>query len=1023
MNALTKQRALELFDELCDLETAERSRQIDRRCGDDAELRAAVQRLLAEDDAEHTRDPLSLGGGEGFLVRELAGSVSRSHPDRIGRYRVIREVGRGGMGVVYEAKQEDPSRRVALKVIQSGYAGDELLKRFRREAQVLGQLQHPGIASVFEAGTADVDGTQVPFFAMEYIEGHPLDTHIAEQALSRREILHLFERICEAVQHAHDRGVVHRDLKPSNILVLRSGTTTSADLTSPRDRIGGTPKVLDFGVARILDEGENGVTLQTAPGQIIGTLSYMSPEQLMGAPDRIDARADVYAIGVMLYRSLSGRMPVDVGGLPVPVATAKLRETEPSRMSAFEPSLRGDIETIVATALDHDPNRRYRSAGELGDEIRRFLADEPIAARPASTLYQARKFAQRNRALVAGLLASFVLLVAGVLGTSVGLASALQANDRLEQTNTSLEDANDNLERTISFQQRQLRSVDLQAVGLAQRQRLLESVAPEQQEAFAELLKNVNFTDQARLTLDESFFAPTSDAIDLEFENEPATQGRLHGAIGDARKSLGLFMEAERSFDRSIELLLSAGLEDGAPLLDAVEARASLLHDQGLDTDSEQEYREQLASLEASSDSDPERRLRLSLGLARSLFRQGRMDEAEEYARTANDGFEAMFEAAVRGAPGDERALEASRLDSLITLARIRRGAGALQESIQLLEEAYADLQENLGAEHNLTREVMSALVYALVDVGRFAEAESIAREAIRIGEDVNGENHPTTLNLLGALCRVLSYSGRLAEAEEIRWEQLERTRLTLGSSHQSVAVIMGNLARDISSQGRFEEAEALYVEALAITDRTLGPDHPNNLGLLVNLATLKSETGRRIEAVDYYRRALEGFRREIGPEHPNTILLMSNLGLTLQRLERYDESRQVLGDAVEAARRGLGRDHPETLYAEYNMAALLIDRRMLDEGEPYCLASFEGRRSLLGNDHRDSLSSLRQIAELRLLQERFEEAEQLSIESAERHARVFGESHQYVGDSRDLAAQAAAGMKSRTNPGDGERP
>jgi WD40 repeat protein len=327
-------------------------------------------------------------------------------PDVTG-YRVIRLIGRGGMGAVYEAEQDNPRRPVALKMIRPGIGSPDIVKRFTREAHVLGRLHHPGIAQVYAAGLAD-DGQ--PFFAMELVQGPPLLQYAHEQQLDAGARLGLMARICDAVQHAHDHGIIHRDLKPANILVDETGQ----------------PRILDFGVARA-----TAVDLQTTAGteigQVVGTLAYMSPEQVGGDPAAVDRRSDVYALGVILFQLLAGHLPYSLQGLPLAEAARMIHDRDAERLGSVNTSLRGDVETIAAKALEKDKDRRYATAVALAADLRRYLAGEPIMARPASAWYQFRKFARRNKAAVGGAAATFTALVAGLaLAITFGMGEAEQ---------------------------------------------------------------------------------------------------------------------------------------------------------------------------------------------------------------------------------------------------------------------------------------------------------------------------------------------------------------------------------------------------------------------------------------------------------------------------------------------------------------------------------------------------------------------------------------------------------------------
>jgi serine/threonine protein kinase len=296
----------------------------------------------------------------------------------IGQYRVLRLIGTGAMGAVYEAWQEQPRRVVALKLFKPGLMSLELLRRFERESRALGRLQHPGIAQVYEAGTADTGFGPQPYFAMELIRGENLLEYVEKHQLATRQRLEIVVRVCEAVHHAHQRDLIHRDLKPANILVDEAAQ----------------PKILDFGVAH-LTNSETQTSLQTTVGQLVGTLAYMSPEQALADPLALDTRSDVYALGVILYQLLSGRLPYKFGK-SMPEALRVIREEDPAPLGTFDPNYRGNIETIVAKALEKDKARRYSSAAELSSDLQRHLRDEPISARPPGAGYQLRKFLRRN---------------------------------------------------------------------------------------------------------------------------------------------------------------------------------------------------------------------------------------------------------------------------------------------------------------------------------------------------------------------------------------------------------------------------------------------------------------------------------------------------------------------------------------------------------------------------------------------------------------------------------------------------
>jgi WD40 repeat protein/predicted Ser/Thr protein kinase len=413
-----------LFYQAADLPPAEQRTLLDAACADDPGLRAEVEKLLARDAHLRTDDVkagffisplLRLPPDATVITDPLAAAERPVLPARIGPYRIVRRLGEGGMGTVYEAEQDNPRRRVALKVIRPDLVTPDMVNRFSQEAQILGRLQHAGIAQIYGAGVA-ADGQ--PYFAMEFIHGLPLDKYARSHGLDAAARLNLVARVCDAVQHAHDKGVIHRDLKPANILVDETGQ----------------PKVLDFGVARAADADLRTQAERTRTGQLLGTLSYMSPEQVVADPATLDARSDVYTLGVILFELLADRLPYHLDHLPLPEMARVIREQEPSRLGSVNPVFRGDVEIIVARALEKDRARRYQIAAELASDIRRYLADEPIRARPPSALYQLAKFARRHKALVSAVAGILAALAVGLVGTILFAVRAAEERTQAEQS-------------------------------------------------------------------------------------------------------------------------------------------------------------------------------------------------------------------------------------------------------------------------------------------------------------------------------------------------------------------------------------------------------------------------------------------------------------------------------------------------------------------------------------------------------------------------------------------------------------
>src|SRR6185437_3992451 len=415
--------------------------------------RACMQPPDPSQDATVHDLPTLAGSGPGTIpapVQELDATLA-AHPhaaaaapggapsafsdsqSRVGSYTITGRLGEGGMGVVYEAMQDNPRRPVALKIIRGAFADEQAVRMFQREAQVLGRLRHPGIAAIYESGRTP-DGQH--YFAMELVRGRRLDEFVRGLAQDQskavlRQKLRLFLLICDAVSYAHQRGVIHRDLKPANVLVQEAEAVSVSTLTPSivAESQGGV-KVLDFGLARIAEDELGGASLATQPGTIQGTVPYMSPEQVRGATDQIDVRSDVYALGVIFYEMLAGALPYDLRKASLPEAARIICDQAPQPLP---PAFPRELNTIVGKALEKAPAQRYQSVAAFAEDIHRFLSDQPILAQPPSTIYQLRKLVTRHK-LGFSAAAALVILLAGVaVAMTVQAGRIAVQRDRAEQ--------------------------------------------------------------------------------------------------------------------------------------------------------------------------------------------------------------------------------------------------------------------------------------------------------------------------------------------------------------------------------------------------------------------------------------------------------------------------------------------------------------------------------------------------------------------------------------------------------------
>ncbi len=965
--------AFEIFDEVCDLPSTQRAAVLNERCGDNDALRSLVEQMLSKDDDVASGGRIEPGLGAG-LVGQVDDSVGTPEiPKTIGAYRIVGIIGQGGMGIVYEAEQENPKRRVALKVVRHGLDTPSLRQRFHQEAHVLGQLKHPGIAQVYEAGSARVGQATLPYFAMEYLDGVPLTR--AAQNLEAADRIELVARICDAVQHAHQKGVVHRDLKPANILVIAQATSEVSRTGSLADRIG-QPKVLDFGIARLLDSDAQLTTIQTQAGQIVGTLAYMSPEQVTGDSRLVDTRSDVYALGVILFELMTGRPPYDLSGKAIVEAGRVIKEGEPQLAGTINHELRGDVETIIAKAIEKEPDRRYDSAADLANDLRRYLRHEPIEARQPSAFYQFRKFAARHRAVVGGVVASFVLLLLGVTGTTIGLSRALRAQDQLEQRNTELEDV-------VGFQASQLARLDVERMGTDLRAFLLSVTPIDDRSVLDQALSHVNFTSAALDNLKRNVFDRTQDAIDERFEDQPFIQARMLETMASTLQQLGLPGAAIKPAEKALTLRKDALGEADSASIDSLALLGRLRLDLGEFDDAERIVCEVIELRTTNLGPDHVGNLDAQFDLGAIQLRRGDFSVAIKTLREVADQFE------VHRGPDSP-----STMKALATLGVAYRNAGDHEQALTVARDALDRRRQALGPKHADTLNSLSNVASALREQGRFADAIPLQRDVLEIRRQALGDDHPKTLNAMANLAETLLQVNELSESESLAREAFERRSTALGPDHRDTLTALNNLASVLDSQGLWDKAEPLYRESLERHRRALGDDHLNTLLAMGNLGYALNALGDVDAAEQLYRDSLAGRRRTLGDNHRSTLNAIGNLAVLLLNSGRAEEAEPLYYESLNRRRESLGDDHPSTLNAIYNMGNMLMRVGKLDEAEPYCVDALAKYQKLLGENHIGALYSLSNLGELRLQQGRLDDAQKLYKEALERRTKVFGPDH-----------------------------
>jgi tetratricopeptide (TPR) repeat protein len=830
-----------LLQAVLDRTPAERDGFLRQACTGDAELEREVYSLLISQ--QKAGSFLEMDAME-VAARALARRTQDHADSLIGKtlshYRIVEKLGGGGMGVVYMAEQENPRRIVALKVIKPGFANAEVIRRFQQESRALARLQHPGIAQIYEAGAWDTGAGPQPYLAMEFIRGYALPDYVETRRPDVRQRLHLLAKICEAVEHAHQRGIIHRDLKPGNIIIGEDDQ----------------PRILDFGVARVTSS-EPHATGQTDLGQLIGTLAYMSPEQVLADPLELDTRSDVYALGVILYELLAGRLPYTLGRL-LHESIRTIREQDAAPLSSICRLYRGDIETIVKKALEKDKERRYASVADFGADICRFLKDEPIAARRPAATYRLQKFATRHKALTALLVVVFILLVAGITASSWEAARAqraeLSALRERDRASASEQIANEERDRALAAERAATMARNL-AVAETQRADTKAAVANAVDDFLTnDLLAQAGADAQAQPNIRPDPDLKVRTALDRaaarlagKFRTQPLIEASIRQTIGNAYTQLGLYPEAQKHLERALELQLrTLGQNDSETL--------NTMYD-----------------------------------LACNLYRYQR-----EYARA-----EGLFRKVLqtrRHVLGPEHPLTLETMNKLADLYRYER---KYTEAQLLFSQALPEFRRTLGESHPWTLDTMNNQAILYEKRGLNAEAEQMFKKAWEGCVRVLGEDHPETLIVGDNLALLYRGEGRFSEAEPIFIDILAVRKRVLGDDHSETRATLNYLAHLYLTEGAYARAEPLFSRLVELNRRILGEKHSTTVSSVVKLARVYEEEDRYVDAEPLRREALADYKTT-SPDTWNRYRGEELLGANLAHQRKYAEAEAMLLSAYE---------------------------------------------------------------------------------------------------------------------------
>jgi eukaryotic-like serine/threonine-protein kinase len=800
--------------------------------------------------------------------------VTEGQITRIGPYKLLRKIGEGGMGAVFLAEQEQPvRRRVALKIIKPGMDTEQVIARFQAERQALALMDHPNIARVLDAGATE---SGRPYFVMELVNGVPITEYCDGNRLTIRARLDLFVLVCQAIQHAHQKGIIHRDVKPSNILVTVSDGKP-------------LPKVIDFGVAKAVDQGLAAGTMLTRFGTIVGTLDYMSPEQAgMGGVD-VDTRSDIYSLGVVLYEILTATTPLHRARMPAIPYTEilrSIREQEPPRPSTrlsesrdglpaisanrqIEPVqlrrlVRGELDWIVMKAIEKDRSRRYETANALARDIQRHLAGDPVEAGPPSTTYRLRKLARKHAVALttAGAFATLLLAAAAISSFLALAASRAEATARTEAARAKRSE--EESKAVLQFFQK----------------KVLSAARPK--------------GHQGALGKDATIRAAVDAAepgIETSFAGQPAVEASIRDTLGESYSYFGEPDLAIRQLERALALRRQVLGLDHPETLATMNALALAHEDAGNPSDAVSLLEEKL------------NRTKSKLG------------------------------------PDDPETLR-----SMTNLAEAYQEAHRLKEATVLLEETRRRRLEKLGPDHpdSLTSMHNLALVYR--DDGRTAEAVSLLEEALKGRRATLGPDDVDTLATMNSLANTYRNEGRLTDALPLYEEACARYKSTLGLENSLTLAAMNNLATAYQASGRIEEALSLFKDALKGYTDTFGAEHVSTVILTDNLANAYRDAGRLADALPMLERSLAQVKAKLGPDHPHT--LMSTYYLARAYLDAKPAQAEPLLREFLAIRQRKTPDDWRTFETKSLLGESLLKQKKCAEAEPFLIQGYEGMKA-----------------------------------------------------------------------------
>jgi tetratricopeptide (TPR) repeat protein len=976
-----------------------RARYLVEHCPE-PEVRARVERLLAafgeagnflEQPADPgptiTHDPGPMPTAE-YTPGGEAGAVIA------GRYTLVERIGTGGMGEVWVARQTEPvSRKVALKLIKAGMDSKQVMARFEAERQALAMMDHPNIAKVLDGGLHE----QRPFFVMELVKGVPITDYCDARKLTPRERLELFVPVCQAIQHAHQKGIIHRDIKPSNVLIA---------LYDDKPVV----KVIDFGVAKATGGTLTEATIDTGFGGVVGTPQYMSPEQATFNNLDIDTRSDVYSLGVLLYELLAGSPPFSRKELErkgLLEILRVVREEEPPRPSnklstadalptlsanrGTDPKsltglLRNELDWVVMKALEKDRSRRYETANGFAADVLRYLSGEAVQAHPPSAVYRLKKFVRRHRGQVIAASLVLAVLVAGMIGTSVGLLQAearRQDSDQARADEATQRQAAEKAADAERLAKRDAESQKQQALTAAEEERKAKGEADAKRK---EAETNLAFARKGNEILGSVFRG-------LDPRRRYATAAELRNALRDNLN------KAVRELDGSAigDPLEVAGMQHtlGLSLLALGEANAAIVVLQKANE-----------TLKARLGADHHHTLVSTANLAHGYRLAGLVGKALPLLEKTLPRLKDTL------GPGHSDVLAA-----MDNLAGCYRDAGQLDKAVPLFAETFRRMKDKHGPDHSDTLTAMVGLAVAYVDAGEPHKALPLLTDALKRRQDALGANHYQTLATSHNLAECYRHAGLLAKALPLHKETLQRMKDALGVDHPDAIRSMAGLASCYQNAGDPDKALPLLEEALKLSRFRQGPDHPDTLTCMNNLAGGYRLARLLDKALPLLVETLRLTKEKSGANHPDTLSSMNNLGDAYGEARQFDKAIPLLQETLRLRKAILGLKHFETHATMNNLGLAYLGTGEMDKALPLLEETLDLRKaSRLGLDHPNTIRSMNNLGMAYHAAGQFDKALPLVAEALRRREATLGPDHpgtiDYKGNLGKVYVAAGQGGK-----------